>query len=187
MAGLNAFAPSHINAYPSMLHRLALEAGAGRLRIAPLELSCGAEPLLPEARRAIEAAFAVPIINTYACSEVGVMARSLPGGGGGGPHDGMEQWPDRGAQQQAEAGQARNVRARRLSPAPAARAANRLSSRLISLLGLLESWWQPPSVPRAGGRLARPASIAEAGRLLPISQETRSELSLDSRSISPSS
>lgn len=129
MAGLNAFAPSHINAYPSMLHRLALEAGAGRLRIAPLELSCGAEPLLPEARRAIEAAFAVPIINTYACSEVGVMARLLPGGGGGGPHDGMEQWPDRGAQQQAEAGQARNVRARRLSPAPAARAANRLSSR----------------------------------------------------------
>ena len=82
VAGLNAFAPSHINAYPSLLHRLALEARAGRLRIAPQELSCGAEPLLLEARRDIEAAFGVPVINTYASSEVGVMARSFPGSSG---------------------------------------------------------------------------------------------------------
>ncbi len=82
VAGLNAFAPTHVNAYPSMLHRLALEARAGRLRIAPLELSCGSEPLLPEARRAIEMAFGVPVINTYASSEAGIMARSFPGAAG---------------------------------------------------------------------------------------------------------
>ncbi|MCC7494275.1 MAG: phenylacetate--CoA ligase family protein [Fimbriimonadaceae bacterium] len=82
VAGLNAFAPTHISAYPSMLHRLALEARAGRLRIAPLELSCSSEPLLPEARRVIQAAFAAPVLNTYGSSEVGIMARSFPGGAG---------------------------------------------------------------------------------------------------------
>jgi phenylacetate-coenzyme A ligase PaaK-like adenylate-forming protein len=82
VAGLEAFAPTHISAYPSMLHRLALEARAGRLHIAPLEISCTSEPLLPEARRAIAAAFAAPVLNTYASSEVGIMARSFPGGVG---------------------------------------------------------------------------------------------------------
>ena len=81
LAGLNEFAPTHIMAYPSMLHRLALEAQAGRLHIAPRQLTCGSEPLLPEARRAIEDAFGA-VINTYATSEAGVMARSFPGSPG---------------------------------------------------------------------------------------------------------
>ena len=79
VAGLNAFHPTHISAYPSILHRLALEAGAGRLRITPQELSCGAEPLLGEARRTIEDVFGLQVINTYACSEAGLIARSFPG------------------------------------------------------------------------------------------------------------
>lgn len=77
--GLNDFRPTHVSAYPSILHRLALEARAGRLHIAPRELACSSEPLTPEARRTIEAAFGAPLINSYACSEAGIMARSFPG------------------------------------------------------------------------------------------------------------
>jgi phenylacetate-CoA ligase len=82
VGGLNEFCPTNLFGYPSMLHRLALEARAGRLRVAPRELNCGAEPLLPEARRAIEEAFGVPVINLYAAAEVGVIARSYPGSAG---------------------------------------------------------------------------------------------------------
>ena len=67
--------------YPSMLRRLAAEAGSGRLRISPRELNCGAEPLLPE-QAEIEAAFRRPLINLYAAAEVGVIARSYPGAAG---------------------------------------------------------------------------------------------------------
>src|SRR5215207_3674570 len=57
VAGLNDFRPTHLFAYPSMMHRLAGELRAGRLRIAPRELNCGAEPLVADARVQIEAAF----------------------------------------------------------------------------------------------------------------------------------
>ena len=79
VAGLNSFGPSHVFAYPSMLHRLALEVRTGRLRITPHELNCGAEPLMPEVRATIEEAFGVPVINLYAAAEVGVIGRSFPG------------------------------------------------------------------------------------------------------------
>jgi phenylacetate-CoA ligase len=82
VAGLNAFRPTHLFAYPSAMHRLARERAGGRLRIAPAELNCGAEPLLPEARTEIEAAFGRPVINLYAAAEVGVIARSYPGSSG---------------------------------------------------------------------------------------------------------
>ena len=82
VAGLNMFDPTHINAYPSMLHRLVEEVRAGRLRLNAQELNCGSEPLLPEARRAIEEAFRRPVLNTYASSEAGIMARSCPGSAG---------------------------------------------------------------------------------------------------------
>ena len=57
------------------------ECRAPRLHIAPRQLTCGSEPLLTEARRAIEDAFGA-VINTYATSEAGVMARSFPGSPG---------------------------------------------------------------------------------------------------------
>jgi len=79
VGGLNVFQPTHLFAYPSVMHRLANEVADGRLRIAPHELNCGAEPLLPETRAAVEDAFGVPLINLYAAAEVSVIARSLPG------------------------------------------------------------------------------------------------------------
>jgi phenylacetate-CoA ligase len=77
--GLNRFDPTDLFAYPSMMHRLAGETRRGRLCISPWELNCGAEPLLPDARSEIEAAFGRPVMNLYAAAEVGVIARSYPG------------------------------------------------------------------------------------------------------------
>lgn len=82
VAGLNAFQPSQLTSYPSLLRRLAVEARAGRLHISPLRLICGAEPLLPEVRRTIEEAFGVSVFNVYAASETGYMAVSYPGSAG---------------------------------------------------------------------------------------------------------
>src|SRR3954454_9611373 len=80
--GLNRFDPTDLFAYPSMMHRLAREPRSGRLSISPRELNCGAEPLLPEARAEIEAAFGRPVINLYAAAEAGVIARSYPSSSG---------------------------------------------------------------------------------------------------------
>jgi len=55
---------------------------AERLRIAPRALAVAAEPLLPEARQAIEETFAAPLLNSYACSEAGLIAWSYPGSPG---------------------------------------------------------------------------------------------------------
>jgi len=66
VAGLNGYQPDTLYSYPSMLHRLALEARAGRLRITPRALAVAAEPLLPEARQAITDQFAAPLLNFYA-------------------------------------------------------------------------------------------------------------------------
>src|SRR3954471_10062571 len=65
-----------------MMHRLAGEMTSGRLHISPVELNCGAEPLLPDARAQIEAAFGRPVMNLYAAAEAGVIARSYPGSAG---------------------------------------------------------------------------------------------------------
>jgi phenylacetate-coenzyme A ligase PaaK-like adenylate-forming protein len=78
VSGLNEHQPEAISAYPSALHRLALEAQAGRLRIRPRILSTAAEPLLPEARTAIGETFRVPVLDLYACSETGFLAISHP-------------------------------------------------------------------------------------------------------------
>ncbi len=80
VAGLNDCRPASLAAYPSMLHHLALEARAGRLRIAPRLIWTSAEPLLAETRRLAEAAFAgAALLNGYGCSETWVMALSYPG------------------------------------------------------------------------------------------------------------
>jgi phenylacetate-coenzyme A ligase PaaK-like adenylate-forming protein len=77
--GLNEFQPVGVLAYPSMLHRLALEAEAGRLSISPRLLFCGAEPLYAHMRGTIEAALGAPVVNTYACSEGWMIGCSYPG------------------------------------------------------------------------------------------------------------
>jgi phenylacetate-coenzyme A ligase PaaK-like adenylate-forming protein len=79
VAGLNRTRPLQLFAYPSMLHRLALEARAGRLQIAPRLMICGAEPLPPDARRVIEDVFGAPIIDAYGASESWVLGISAPG------------------------------------------------------------------------------------------------------------
>ena len=71
VAGLNEAQPDALNAYPSALHVLALEAQAGRLRITPRRVQSAAEPLLPEIRAAAEAAWGVRVGNLYGVSEGG--------------------------------------------------------------------------------------------------------------------
>ena len=81
-AGLNEFQPTNIIAYPSAMHRLALEQQAGRLDIAPQSIMCVAEPLLPEARQIIAEAFGTVPMNMYGCSECGPVAHAYPGSPG---------------------------------------------------------------------------------------------------------
>jgi phenylacetate-coenzyme A ligase PaaK-like adenylate-forming protein len=71
VGGLNACQPALLCGYPSALYALAAEALSGRLRIAPVRVSCAGEPLLPEIRAALEEAWGVPVINIYGASEFG--------------------------------------------------------------------------------------------------------------------
>jgi phenylacetate-CoA ligase len=71
VAGLNDARPDVLIAYPSALHVLSFEARAGRLRIAPRQILSCSEPLLPEIRRAAEAAWGVRIGNAWGTSEGG--------------------------------------------------------------------------------------------------------------------
>ena len=64
--------------YPTVLARLAVEKAAGRLAISPLAISSTSEPLSPQARRSIEAAFAVPMTNTFGSTE-GLVGVGPPG------------------------------------------------------------------------------------------------------------
>ena len=80
--GLNQFQPTHLIAYPSILHRLALEKKAGRLSVSPQSMMCVAEPLLPEARQIILDVFEKPPMNMYGSSEAGGIAHSFPGSSG---------------------------------------------------------------------------------------------------------
>lgn len=69
VAGLNALQPTILMGYSSFLAHLALEARAGRLRIAPRRVTAISEPLLPETRAAIDDAWGAPIANGYGMSE----------------------------------------------------------------------------------------------------------------------
>lgn len=66
---LNELRPIMLTGYPSMIATLAHEAAAGRLRIPPRLIAVVSEPLLPEMRAAIEAAWSCPILNIYGTSE----------------------------------------------------------------------------------------------------------------------
>ena len=71
VAGLNATQPDFVLIYPSVLHVLAHEATAGRLKIAPRRVLSGGEPLLPEIRAAAEQAWGIKVTNLYGTSEGG--------------------------------------------------------------------------------------------------------------------
>lgn len=74
VAALNEMQPTALNAYPSVAHRLALEAAAGRLRIRVRRVTTSGEPLLPEARAAIHAHFGVPASEEYGATECYIAA-----------------------------------------------------------------------------------------------------------------
>lgn len=69
VAGLNDLQPTVLMGYSSFLPRLAHEARAGRLRIAPRRIVAISEPLLPESRELVEQVWPVPVANGYAMSE----------------------------------------------------------------------------------------------------------------------
>ncbi len=66
---LNAFAPQHLSAYPSIAAQLADEQVAGRLRLRLDGLMSNSEPLTPELRQRLEDAFGVRPYDFYATTE----------------------------------------------------------------------------------------------------------------------
>lgn len=66
---LNAFQPTMIGSYASVLELLAHEQEAGRLQIHPIMITSGGEWLAPAARKRIETAFGCTILDSYAASE----------------------------------------------------------------------------------------------------------------------
>jgi phenylacetate-CoA ligase len=79
VAALNAFQPDALVGYPSVAGLLADEQLAGRLRIAPRGGAFGAEPLTPNLRRRIRAAWGFEPSSMYAATEAPVIASSTPG------------------------------------------------------------------------------------------------------------
>ena len=72
---LNAYQPEALVTYPSFIRVLAGEQLAGRLRIAPRVVRSGAETLTQPVRDLAQAAWQVPVIDSYACTEVGSMGQ----------------------------------------------------------------------------------------------------------------
>ncbi len=66
---LNNLQPTTLMGYSSFLPRLAAEARARRLRIAPQRVVAMSEPLLPEVRADLEATWGVPVASGYGMSE----------------------------------------------------------------------------------------------------------------------
>ena len=80
VSGLNVLQPTVLMGYSSFLPRLAHEARAGRLRIAPRRIIAISEPLLSESRRLLEEVWRAPVANGYAMSEgmfTGFCGRSI--------------------------------------------------------------------------------------------------------------
>ena len=76
---LNALQPAVLVGYPARLAQLAAEQRAGRLQIAPRSVDTTSEMLTDANRAAITAAFGVPVVNSFACTE-GLTGASKPGG-----------------------------------------------------------------------------------------------------------
>ena len=78
VAALNAYLPDALVGYCSVGALLAAEQLAGRLDIAPRAVAFGSEPLTPEMRDRIEAAWGIDPCEYYASTEQPVMAMSMP-------------------------------------------------------------------------------------------------------------
>jgi phenylacetate-CoA ligase len=83
---LNAFRPSVLTGYASVLETLALEALAGRLRLDPelIQVVNNSEVLSDRARSRIQAAFGLPVMNNYATGECPFLTNACRAGLG--PH-----------------------------------------------------------------------------------------------------
>jgi phenylacetate-coenzyme A ligase PaaK-like adenylate-forming protein len=80
VAALEAWRPSFLASYPSVLAMLANERLAGRLRVRPAALWSGGEFLAPRVRAHIERAFEAPLLNEYGASECLSIAGSCSAG-----------------------------------------------------------------------------------------------------------
>jgi len=74
---LNDCQPTHLNGYPSVIARLAARAITGDLKINPLRILVGAEPLLPDMVKTIKKAWKKAIlINNWGSTDAGIHAVS---------------------------------------------------------------------------------------------------------------
>jgi phenylacetate-CoA ligase len=74
---LNEHQPKIISAYKHYLMTLAEEARLGRLKIQPILLESGGEPLFPQEREILRSTFQCEIANSYGSSEVNLMGVAL--------------------------------------------------------------------------------------------------------------
>ncbi len=81
VTGLNALRPNYVTGYTSLIHQLTHEATAGRLCIAPKLVAATSEPVLPETRAAVAAAWGAPLFNGFGSTE-GLMGGSCSAGRG---------------------------------------------------------------------------------------------------------
>jgi phenylacetate-CoA ligase len=82
LAAVDAYAPTHLVGYASVIGRLARAALAGELRIHPRRVSTNSEPLLPEDRDAIVDAWQATLHNLWGSTELGVQAVGCGQGAG---------------------------------------------------------------------------------------------------------
>ncbi|URN84272.1 phenylacetate--CoA ligase family protein [Acetobacterium wieringae] len=78
VAELNAFKPTMLGGYPTILELLIDEQNKGRLKIAPVIIMTGGEYLSDQLREDLEAAFGCPVQTTYSCTEGGTIACECP-------------------------------------------------------------------------------------------------------------
>ena len=76
---LNAFQPQVLTGYAAVLKTLAEAQRRGELRIHPIQIGNGGEPLPPETKSLLERVFKVPVLNAYASSEHLYMGLTFPG------------------------------------------------------------------------------------------------------------
>lgn len=79
VAALNAFQPQVLTGYAAVLKVLAEAQERGELRIRPIQIGNGGEPLPPETKSLLERVFQVPVLNAYASSEHLYMGMTYPG------------------------------------------------------------------------------------------------------------
>jgi phenylacetate-CoA ligase len=78
VGAMNAYQPDLVGTYPSFIRRLIEEQEAGRLRIHPQKLSSSAEVLAQEVRDMARHAWGVDILDSYGCTEGGLLGTECP-------------------------------------------------------------------------------------------------------------